>query len=133
MRDSRSALILLGILVILAVLHYLALTHFWYWTLWWFDVLLHILGGFAVGLLVIWGGGTLVGERTHFFYKHIGLIMFGVVLAVGLGWELFEYTAGLFLANHFFPDTIYDLFSDIAGGLLAYVYYYFLKYHSHND
>ena len=68
----------------------------------------------------------------------IGRIVPGVLLAailgtivVGLGWEVFEYSAGITfntVGNHAL-DTVKDLVMDILGGYAAYLYFIAQKFH----
>jgi hypothetical protein len=128
MRDSRLVLVLLVLVACIAILYDLTLEHYWFWTIWWIDVVLHVLGGFAIGLMVIWAGTLMGWNRAHISDVRAFFLILGLVTLIGIGWEVFEYQAGMFVVGQFFPDTYHDLFSDIAGGLIAYVYYHFLKY-----
>ncbi|KKU68734.1 MAG: hypothetical protein UX89_C0002G0059 [Parcubacteria group bacterium GW2011_GWA2_47_16] len=125
----RLALI---VAVLMAFLHGAATIFFLYSFYWWFDIPLHFLGGFCAGLISL------------YFYSHfrrgnvIGRIVPGVLLAailgtivVGLGWEVFEYSAGITfntVGNHAL-DTVKDLVMDILGGYAAYLYFIAQKFH----
>jgi len=107
-----------GILV--AALHARAIAEVWYWNYWWMDILMHFLAGLFVGLIVLFvishvAGIKKVSSRTL-------LITLGVVLLVGIGWEVFEYATGVFVIEDPFPDTLYDLVMDTLGGVAAYIY-----------
>ena len=87
----------------------------YFWTIWWWDILLHVLGGIWAGLLGAWVAG--------FFGIRITLmrcILFA--LAIGVGWEIFEYVNGLdgSIFMSYTADTVKDMSDDILGGALAY-------------
>lgn len=43
------------------------------------------------------------------------------MLLVGLGWEVFEYMAGISIVDSdFFADTLIDLCMDILGAVIGY-------------
>ena len=129
----RLALI---VAIFMAFLHVAATMFFLYSFYWWFDIPLHFLGGFCAGLISL------------YFYSHLrrgnasGGAIAGVLLAailgtvaVGLGWEVFEYSAGITfntVGNHAL-DTFKDLIMDILGGYVAYLYFIAQKFHEvHN-
>lgn len=121
MKARRSLIVGLVLLVLLAVLNGLAYKYYWYWRHVWADVPMHFLGGLAFGSLAVWFAG---GRRI--FWP-----LLGVLLLVGIGWELFE-----FKFSHFLPykvvfktlpiwergaaDTFSDILFDVLGGLLAF-------------
>lgn len=99
---------------ILANLTWLAIAHSLYWRLWWLDIPMHVLGGVWAGLCGAW----LVARRGHSF-SIIGCVAFA--LAVGVAWEIFEYSVGLtdspFMSYQL--DTAKDILMDCVGGFLA--------------
>ncbi len=87
----------------------------YFWTIWWWDILLHVLGGVWAGLLGAWAAG--------FFGIRVTLVRCILcALAIGMGWEVFEYAEGLggSVFMSYTPDTIKDLFDDALGGALAF-------------
>jgi len=110
---------LFGLVVAVGLIHHNAVTHHWYWSYWWMDVLVHCLGGATIGMGALWLLSALGWELD---LPRVFLIVVGVTLVVGVGWELFETAAGYFKFERQFPDTFFDLFSDLAGGMSAYVY-----------
>lgn len=94
------------------------------------DVVVHFLGGLFVGLALIWvylfSGILSESEKTPEIKISPLYIVLGVLL-VGLLWEAFEYLIGVFATEKMFPDTIFDLFADVAGGLTAYTYLLYKK------
>jgi hypothetical protein len=104
-----SAAIVLG-------LHILALERSLYWTLSWFDIPMHILGGFVIGLIVLAGLDMLIKETHHVLIVVSTLLG---VLVVGLVWELWELFVGFSLVNKDLPDTVLDITMDMVGALLA--------------
>lgn len=112
--------------VLILVLHLLASEFFWYWKFWWFDILMHLLGGFVIGLCVLW----VIHKMT---WRGSTLAMFvGVVtatLVIGIGWEVFEYIYGIAGKDNYQVDTVTDLIMDAIGAVLACKYVY--KRHQH--
>jgi hypothetical protein len=123
MHKQHVLLSLFVAVAVVGVLHHFAIAHFWYWTLWWFDVVMHILGGVALGLAALWFL-LLFRFLERCSPRQVFALTLAVVLVVGIGWEAFEFFAQLFVQGHFFPDTFHDIAADVAGGLIAYAYYY---------
>lgn len=113
---------ILGVSFLIAVLHSVALNLFLYWTTSWFDILMHFLGGFVIGLI------------TFLFFNRIGIwrkikqkpvkiiLLLLCVLFVGLTWELWEIFAGMTDVLEDVVDTIVDVIMDAIGGVAAYLY-----------
>ena len=93
-----------------------------YWHLydniWFYDIPMHILGGFGIGLsiaavLQLHGSGIL--KKRH-------VVMYGVLLA-GVLWELFEAyynIAGSPVGTKaYYIDTAKDLIDDVLGGFVV--------------
>lgn len=103
------------VLVVLVFLDvYLGIGQGFYWTIWWWDIPAHILGGLWAGLFGAWLG-ILYGRRLS-----VAQCML-FALAVGVGWEVFEYVAHIG-GSPFMPywiDTGKDLLDDGIGGFIA--------------
>lgn len=107
------------------ILHILALKFFLYWTTSWYDIGMHFLGGFLIGLVVI----SFI-RRIHPGEQILekGLLFSSVILAVlviGLTWELWEIFMGFTDVIADKTDTFIDLIMDFVGGSSAVLYYYF--------
>lgn len=114
---------LLFIGVSIALLHYAALTFYLYWTTDWFDIVMHFLGGFFIGLLALFT--FYISEWVEFPRHHIGSIFamtLGTVLLIGLGWELWEIFVGFTDVITDQVDTMIDLVMDTLGGICAFAY-----------
>jgi len=114
-----------GIGILVLILHMIALKLFLYWTVGWYDIVVHFLGGFLIGLIMI----SFI-RRVHNSEKilDVGLLFSSVILAVlviGLGWELWELFIGFTDIIQDKADTIMDLVMDLIGGTSAIFYYYF--------
>ena len=98
--------------------------------LWWYDMLLHFLGGMMVAMLLLhyaekWPSFIqLPGNR---FVRFVCIVSF--VALIGVFWEFYEYAAGyVFRAFDLqLPDTLSDLFFDLAGASVVAAMYEFLK------
>lgn len=102
----------------LALMHNLAITFYFYWQYPWFDILMHFWGGVVVAL----GVGMLPSFGVRYISRPPSLFQIGVaILLVGLSWELFEYSVGIW-ANEpgFVSDTVLDLVMDTLGAAVGY-------------
>lgn len=106
--------------VILAIAHSFAVMFSLYWVYLWFDIPMHFLGGIVVAL------GFLSLTRVHVRHTLIhGLVLTaGVVLVVGIGWEVFEHMTNTIALERsqgtLVRDTIGDLVVDVLGGIVGY-------------
>ncbi|MDP2705104.1 MAG: hypothetical protein U1D31_01495 [Patescibacteria group bacterium] len=109
-------IVCVGLLV--AIVQFLADKFFLYWQWWWLDVVTHFLGGIFVAALFIWA-------YAFFLKKTPGLLpTLLVVLAVGILWELFEYSTGMMRTDMegYAFDTVSDIIMDVLGaGTLVYL------------
>jgi hypothetical protein len=87
-----------------------------YWTYTWLDKTMHVMGGFAAGLL-----GLICYEYMR---RKPGRLLTALIgaLIIGSMWELLEYILHISrLGPQFLIDTASDLTMDIIGGLIAYL------------
>jgi predicted membrane protein len=101
-------------------LNFIANKLYWYSSIWWFDILMHFLGGFWLGLFFIWYLYKDLDKKELSKDNLIKLIL--GVLFVGFGWEIYEIIVNDLWAKNTFDlfDTSSDMVFDITGGLLAY-------------
>ncbi len=121
MNQFRAILVptlLLSILVYF--LHTIALENYFYWIYWWFDILLHTLTGFVLGLLIVFILYRLfhsISSRSVLFLTIAG------VLIVAIVWEIFEYVNGFALTHgSYILDTIGDILFGLIGAYIAIKY-----------
>ena len=104
------------------MLYYLDSMFYLAWTYWWFDVLMHFLVSLTGGLGIFWGlfdSGIIFHNRFQSRSTMI-ILAFLCVLAIGIGWEVWEYVNGIIDSTESYAlDTINDLILDSAGSLLA--------------
>jgi len=118
--DRKKLFLRLAFVIFLVFfMNFFAGKFYWYYTIWYFDIVMHILGGFFVGLLIF---GLLNIKDISF--NNIFKIIFGVLM-VGIAWELFEFVFSNIIAQESFNflDTISDVFCDLAGSILAVIYF----------
>ena len=97
--------------VLLLGLHLYAEAHAWYWIYRWFDIPMHLLGGFTIGVFSV----AILG-------KFRPLLFVVIVLGAAVGWEAFEYLSGItYNEPKYWFDTTHDLLDDALGGIAAYV------------
>lgn len=95
--------------LMLTYLHTEAMLHFLYWRYEWFDILMHFLGGLAIGVFLI--GFFVTRQRTR---------LIGAFFLLMIAWELFEYVFGLPREANYALDTALDIVMDTLGGAVAY-------------
>lgn len=117
---------LFWIICLIAFLHQVAVQFYLYWVLPRFDVPMHFLGGFWIGLTALWVY-YISDWGFSFFHKTNKTMLFATcltVLTVGLGWEVFEYSIGLTtvgIADQI--DTTKDIIMDLIGAVSAFLYF----------
>lgn len=112
---SKKILLLIGVIF---VLHFAASMFYWYSSIWYFDMPMHFMGGFFLGLAFFWYlWPDQLSTRTM-------LPIVAGVLVVGVGWEVFELIfINVVAANSFHAlDTFSDICFDLAGGFTALLY-----------
>ncbi len=100
---------------VVTALHFGGLAYDVYTRIWWWDVLTHSLSGFGVaGVLFLVFPRTFRGARAP-------VVVAGVLLAIGAGFEVYEYLFKDFWWGwsmaYYAEDTAIDLVVDVAGGL----------------
>ena len=111
----------IGILVFsIFILNYLASKFYLYSAIWYFDMIMHFLGGFWLGLVSLWFS---LPKKLSFSFIFKSLLF---VFIVGVAWEVFEIIFYNFLAQSSFDilDTISDVCFDLAGGAFALLYFF---------
>lgn len=132
---SQKNLILQACILVLgiAVVNQLANFFYWYSTIWWFDMPMHFLGGFFVGLLMVYlyWFSPLHKESglQKTFSRYTVYILLGVI-SIGLMWEVFEFVVDMYTTHNGLNvlDTLSDLCFDLAGGSTA---FFLLHFHRH--
>jgi len=118
--DRKKLFIRLALLILfIFVLNFIATKLYWYSSIWWFDMPMHFLGGFWIGLALLW---LLPIDEPS--VKQVFKIMFGVLL-IGTAWELFEIVVNNIFAQNPFDliDTTSDILFDVSGGFASIVYF----------
>lgn len=112
---AASVWILLG-------LQLTAMKFYLYWVFEWFDILMHGLGGVAVGFFI----AALLVRFKDVLREHSGIFVFLVLAGtvfIGLLWESLELVLDLYMKEALHQpsvsDTILDLIMDGVGALVA--------------
>lgn len=104
---------------LVGALHLIASAFYYYWTIIWFDNLMHFLGGFSIGLLSLWIYFSIF-KNSDLTRKQTIIKSLIFVIAIGIGWEIFEYINGITQSEESYSlDTTQDLIADIIGAILA--------------
>ena len=116
--------ILAYLIVCIFLVNYVAVKLYWYNSIWYFDMIMHFLGGFFLGLSLIW----LLSYKNlsiELSFNLIFKIILGVLL-VGVLWEVYEILVNNAIAQNPFNtlDTLSDIFFDLSGGVFAILYYF---------
>lgn len=103
---------------LIGFLNFLAMKFYLFWTIFWFDMLMHFLGGFFIGLLAIY----LFVKNPK--YKNMLFVSFLSIFIVGILWEVFELYFGMTDINStdYFSDTGMDFIMDFLGAFVSVIY-----------
>jgi hypothetical protein len=126
MQRKQLLSFLLIFIFLLDVLHFIALQFYLYWAVWWFDVLMHFLGGFWVGLAALWLiflSGYTKYNVSDFSAKSIFLTTLSSVIIIGALWEFFELAVGVPVVGNYASDTFTDLVIGMLGATCASVFF----------
>lgn len=120
-----------GTILLVGALHFPAVQGDWYFFLWWYDVMMHALGGMAMGFLgyALW---SFLQENEVWTWKAVltqMIFVVGFVALVGIGWEWFEWLVDAVVlprlsmpsAQLGLTDTMLDLYFDVFGGCVAWL------------
>ncbi len=109
---------LIYLIFFIFITNFLANKFYWYSSIWYFDMIMHFLGGFWVGLASLY-----VFLPQNISRKVIFKILLSVLI-VGIGWEVYEVLVNDIIAQNPFDylDTLSDIFFDLSGGLCAILY-----------
>lgn len=112
------------IFLLIAGLHALGFAYSLYYHLWWYDVIMHLLGGFAIALLA----GYLFFMREWRWkrdMRDLFTITLSSILIVGTAWEVFEYFVDTYLTlrEYGLADTGWDYMNDVIGALVGALYF----------
>ena len=117
LRNKSFPLFAVG-LGVLGVAHIVATGFSLYWTYLWLDIPMHALGGALVAL----GFLTCCATYARGDFRRGFCVTLGVVMAVGLVWEVFEYATMIAGPEPgYVGDTILDLVMDFLGGCAGYL------------
>jgi uncharacterized membrane protein YjdF len=107
--------------LILGITHMIGSMFYLYWSTWWFDNISHFLGGFASAFIVFWILSITI-LKSQLSLRGTIFILIPLVLAVGLGWEVFEYAFNISdptTGETYITDTSLDLVADTLGAIVA--------------
>lgn len=122
-------------IVVIAILHFSAFQFYLYWRFWWFDVLTHFLGGLWIAISFLWlffqSGFVNVAKNNKNYSLAVALLSSFII---GIMWEIFEYYFGIAVtdASNYTIDTVTDISLDVVGGIIAYCFFVFKKYHKYS-
>lgn len=122
MDKKRFVKTLIHLILFIFIVNYLATKFYWYSEIWYFDMPMHFLGGFWIGLLYFY-----LSPSENISFKVILKTLLFVIL-IGIGWEIFEVLVNDVIARNPFNslDTFSDICFDLAGGGTA-IFYFFKR------
>lgn len=109
---------------VVTVLHTLGILVGAYDLVWWWDILTHMMATSVIAVaanLVITVRGRNATPRA-LPVKYVPLVSLGLVIVLGMVWEVAEFSADVFLGQmtqYSLNDTAVDLSVDILGGALV--------------
>tara|TARA_Y100000310_G_C20661148_1_gene804867 strand:- start:1193 stop:1552 length:360 start_codon:yes stop_codon:yes gene_type:complete len=110
----------------------LAIAFYWYWQIKVFDLFMHTLGGFFIGIatLYIYYFSGYVKEPKHENFIFILLMVLGMVSLVAIMWEFFEFIVDSYISSKNYlqlqgglNDTLGDFLFDLFGGFISVILY----------
>jgi hypothetical protein len=111
--------------LIVFLLHSLAVKYSLYWIIGWYDIPMHFLGGFTIGVLSLFLFFTSGYIKSTYELRENKQVVFVVsflfTLVISLGWELLELFFGLSDVMIDRADTVLDLIMDTLGFLTSYL------------
>ena len=110
-----ALLALLALVSVLGLLQIIALQEFLYWRIWWFDLIMHFLGGIILGGIAVFFF-TYIAPLRRFAFPVFLIVLIGV----GIGWEVLEFSTGMYTSQNYTLDTALDLLMDTLGAVLVY-------------
>jgi len=138
----RKWLLLAGVadLFILSLLDKIAFRHYFYWRFRWFDVLMHLIGGVAIGLVSAFAywewrkethpAGEATNDHKTTDWKSFFIFNLVFILAAGIGWEIFEVLADRivrFNGLNSLSDLAFGVVGSLLAGLLAVAIYLWIQ------
>lgn len=100
--------------ILVAAVHLSAMQWYLYWYFPWLDLLSHFLGGLWIALATAWLLSYVSREVTI-------LRLIFAAMVIGVGWELFEFFAGIPREANFVFDTSLDILMDFTGGMCGFI------------
>lgn len=102
-----------AVVLLVAAVHLSAMQWYLYWYFPWLDLLSHFLGGLWIALATAW--------LLSYVSRDVTLLrLIFAAMVIGIGWELFEFFAGIPREANFVFDTSLDLLMDFTGGVCGY-------------
>jgi hypothetical protein len=109
--NSKPLYFALLLATLLLALHLSALHTDFYWYHRWFDIPMHILGGVALGAFLL-----------AFFNVRRMVLYYSCMLAIVIGWELFEYFTQISTGQpNYWIDTVADMVNGLIGASITLV------------
>jgi hypothetical protein len=124
-------------LILIALIHIPGTIYKWYYKIWWLDILMHIFGGFWVGLLFLYIIEKNYDLKNFLFNTNKNIVFLiiltlGFIALIGVLWEFYEFFMDVIILKKYIYnaepgyilfDTLKDLFNDLIGGLISLTIY----------
>ena len=119
MNKKKILVRITSLILFICILNFIALKFYWYFSIWYFDMPMHFLGGFWLGLAFIW-----LFQPKDLSFPTIAKIVLSTLL-IGLGWEVFEILVNRATLQDPFNtlDTLSDICFDLAGAFSSILYF----------
>ena len=128
-RIDRKKLIkrLIFLILFIFIMSFIADRFYWYFSIWYFDMFMHFIGGFWIGLVSFYLFFTF--NKNSFLDFNALTLKFVLkilvcVLLIGICWEVFEILVNSVTIQDSFNylDTFSDILFDLSGGAFATLY-----------
>jgi hypothetical protein len=123
----------LTISLILILIFYISSFYYdWFYSIWWLDTPMHLIGGAWTALFAIYIYNKYFDfQKNKLIFKLI--VILSSVALVGVFWEFYEFIMDVIILKKYLfynePgyvlfDTLKDLFNDLVGALIAFIFYF---------
>lgn len=120
MNSKKLAYRIVFLICFIFLVNFSAMYLHWYSLFWYFDMPMHFLGGFWIALASLY----LLKPKDFSIIETLKVL--AIVFIIGSVWEAFEIIVNNTTAQNVWDwhDTFSDIFFDLAGGVVAVMYFF---------
>jgi len=114
------------VIIFIAFSNYIGMKYNLYWVYKWYDIPMHILGGFCVGLFSLYLYSSFQKNIfTANYRRNFFIFLFFILFFITISWEIFELVSKITFINDqgYWIDTIGDILNAYFGGMVVYLFF----------